>query len=395
MVPGLSGKGADVTITRRMTLAVGGLLVLMLVLAGIGLGSMTWLHSWTGDFTAAYQSGAGENTINSMLNSLNGGSVLITVIIAVVAALALALGVSAVELLGRMIGRRLRSAVAGIGATVAQLLAVASQVAAAATQTAAATNQTTITVEEVTQTALLVQEKAEEASELTHEVSERCRHGQICAQQNFGRFERIGCDAEVVASAINRLNEQARSVGDIIATVNDLAEQSNLLSVNAAIEAAKAGTYGTGFGVVAQEVKSLAGQSKLAVAQARRILNEIEKASAQAVLAVEESRVAVEGGRTDVGDALEGTAAEVGLASKAAEAAARISATSYQQLAGMEQIRQAMFSINAAGCQSVSGTRQVEEEAMHLRELALSLRQLVDAVPASERRHLARVPVSA
>ena len=76
-----------------------------------------------------------------------------------------------------------------------------------------------------------------------------------------------------------------QAAGDIIASVNDLAEQSNLLSVNASIEAAKAGEHGKGFAVVAQEVKSLAEQSKQAVAQVRTMLGEIQKASQTAVQA--------------------------------------------------------------------------------------------------------------
>ena len=68
------------------------------------------------------------------------------------------------------------------------------------------------------------------------------------------------------------MSEQSQTIGQIIATVEDLSAQSNLLAVNAAIEAAKAGEHGKGFGVVAQEVKSLAEQSRQATNQVRTIL---------------------------------------------------------------------------------------------------------------------------
>ena len=197
-------------------------------------------------------------------------------------------------------------------------------------------------------------------------------------------FERIGSDMQVVSDAIDRLNEQARSVGDIIATVNDLAEQSNLLSVNASIEAAKAGDQGKGFTVVAQEVKSLAEQSKQAVAQVRSVLAEIQSASAVAVQAAEQSREAVEAGRSEAGIGIKSTEVEVDLATKAAEAIVQISITTRQQLAGMEQISQAIGSINQAGSQSVSGTRQIEQEVKGLQDLALSLNRLVDADAGSD-----------
>jgi methyl-accepting chemotaxis protein len=184
---------------------------------------------------------------------------------------------------------------------------------------------------------------------------------------------------DLVTEAIGRLSDQAQSVGDIITTVNDLAEQSNLLSVNAAIEAAKAGDYGKGFTVVAQEVKALAEQSKQAAAQARNVLTDIRKASDQAVQAVAESRNAVDIGRDEVGVAIESRKAEAELARRTADAVLQISATSRQQLAGMEQISLALNSINAAGTQSVAGTRQVEEEGERLREMADGLEALVDA----------------
>jgi methyl-accepting chemotaxis protein len=371
------------TITRRIAITVSGVLVLLLAIAGAGLGIAIWLHSWHDDFAAAYNTGA-RATTTSMLAGLGGTTTTVTIIIAVAAGVAVAAAICAVVFLRRSIRRQLKSVVTGVGGSAAGLLSVATQVAAAAAQTAAAASETTVTVEEVKQTAVLAQEKAAEASTLAQEAAEICRSGQATAQLNVGRFEDIGAGFDVVAEAINRLNEQAQSVADIITMVSDLAEQSNLLSVNASIEAAKAGEQGKGFTVVAQEVKNLAEQSKLAVAQARGVLAEIQKASEQVVRAAGESRATVEIGRSDMAGAVEGTGAEVDLTSRAAEAALQISATSRQQLAGIEQISQAILNINAAGSQSVSGTRQVEEEARQLQEMARRLEQLVDAKRAAQ-----------
>jgi|WetSurMetagenome_2_1015567.scaffolds.fasta_scaffold13416_3 methyl-accepting chemotaxis protein len=370
------------TITRRIAITVSGVLALLLAIAGVGLGIAIWLHSWHDDFAAAYNMGA-RATTTSMLVGLGGTTTTVIIVIACVAGVAVVAAICAVVLLRRSIRRQLKSVVTSVGGSAAGLLSVATQVAAAAAQTAAAASETTVTVEEVKQTAVLAQEKAAEASTLAQEAAEICRSGQATAQLNVARFEDIGAGFDVVAEAINRLNEQAQSVADIITMVSDLAEQSNLLSVNASIEAAKAGEQGKGFTVVAQEVKSLAEQSKLAVAQARGVLAEIQKASEQVVRAAGESRAAVEIGRSDMAGAVEGTGAEVDLTSRAAEAALQISATSRQQLAGIEQISQAILSINAAGSQSVSGTRQVEEEAMQLQEMARRLEQLVEAERAA------------
>jgi methyl-accepting chemotaxis protein len=190
-------------------------------------------------------------------------------------------------------------------------------------------------------------------------------------------IEKMRGKMDVVFGTISRLSEQIRTAGDIIAAVDDLAEQSNLLSVNASIEAAKAGAYGKGFTVVAQEVKSLAAQSKQAVGQVRTILNEIQKASEVAVRAAEEGREAVEAGRhqsVEAGEVIQ-TLAEGALG--IAQVIAQIAASTRQQLAGMEQVGQAVASITTATSQSVTGTRQIEQEVQRLQELALDLKHLV------------------
>ncbi len=93
-----------------------------------------------------------------------------------------------------------------------------------------------------------------------------------------------------IAESILTLAEQAQAIGEIIATVNDIAEQTNVLSLNAAIEASRAGEQGKGFSVVAGEVKALADQSKKATAQVRQILGEIQKATNAAVMVTEQGR---------------------------------------------------------------------------------------------------------
>ena len=167
--------------------------------------------------------------------------------------------------------------------------------------------------------------------------------------------------------------------GPFNANVNDLAEQSNLLSVNASIEAAKAGEQGKGFTVVAQEVKSLAEQSKQAVIQVRTILSEIQKASQMAVQAAERGRQTIEAGRQrsmDTGDLVQRVAER---AVEDAQSSTQVTASSQQQLAGLEQIAQAIHSINEASTQSTTGTRQIEQQVRHLQELALELRSLIGA----------------
>ena len=299
------------------------------------------------------------------------------IVIGVFTAVGIALGLFLGWRLSRTIVRRLKAAAGSLSSGSAELKAVASQVAASAAQTAASTNETTVTVEEVKQTAQLTAEKTTDMSQNVANVAQVTANGLAMVEGTVAGIEKMSGKMGVVCDTIGRLSEQIQTAGDIIAAVNDLAEQSNLLSVNASIEAAKAGAYGKGFTVVAQEVKSLAEQSKQAVGQVRTVLNEIHRASEVAVLAAEEGREAVEAGKhqsVEAGEIIQ-TLAESAV--EIAHDIAQIAASSRQQLAGMEQVGQAVASISAATGQSVTGTRQVEQEAQRLQELALDLKQLV------------------
>jgi methyl-accepting chemotaxis protein len=176
-----------------------------------------------------------------------------------------------------------------------------------------------------------------------------------------------------------RLSEQTQTIGQIIATVEDLAAQSNLLAVNAAIEAAKAGEQGKGFAVVAQEVKSLAEQSRQATERVRTILGDIQKATTAAVMAAEQGGKAVEAGVQQTEVAGESIGLLAGSVAEAAQAATQIAASSQQQLVGMDQVAGAMENIKLASTQNVASARQLETSARNLNELGQRLRQLVES----------------
>ena len=170
----------------------------------------------------------------------------------------------------RRIIEETRDSVNVLSSSAQQIVATTTQVASSAVETAAAVTQTTTTVEEVKQTAQLSAQKAKLVSDNAQKAAQVSQTGKKSAEESIEGMKRIREQMESIAESIVRLSEQGQSIGEIVLTVNDLAEQSNLLAVNASIEAAKAGEYGRGFAVVAQEVRSLAEQSKQASAQIRR-----------------------------------------------------------------------------------------------------------------------------
>lgn len=264
-----------------------------------------------------------------------------------------------------------------LAASVQQILAAVGEVNSGVTETAASVTQTTATVEEVRQTASLSSQKARAVSEIAQRSVEISNEGKSAVEAAITGMERIRQQTEAIAESIVRLNEHGQAIGEIIAVVNDLSEQSNLLAVNAAIEAVRAGEHGRSFAVVAQEVRSLADQSRQATAQIRGILNEVQKATSAAVMTAEQGSRAVEAGLQQAARSggamrqLESTIAE------ASRAAIQIAASSQQQLVGMDQIAEAIESIKQASVQNVTSAQQVQAAAHHLQPVGQEMELLI------------------
>jgi methyl-accepting chemotaxis protein len=276
--------------------------------------------------------------------------------------------------------KQIREIMEGVGVLAAsgsEIMASVSQLTSGAAETSIAVTETTATVEEVKQTAEVASQKARHVSELGQKMVETSKAGLKSIEDTISGMNRIRDQMESVADMVVRLSEQSQSIGEIIASVNDLAEQSNLLAVNASIEAAKAGEQGRGFAVVAQEIRSLAEQSKQATTQVRSILFDVQKAISSAVMATEQGTKAVEEGErlsTRAGESIEVLADSV---TEATNAAIQIAASSQQQLAGMDQVAMAMENIKEAAAQMASSTKQTEGAVHDLHNLGQRLQEIV------------------
>lgn len=148
--------------------------------------------------------------------------------------------------------------------------------------------------------------------------------------------------------------------------------------MNASIEAAKAGDYGRGFGVVAQEIKSLAEQSKLATTHIRTILTDIQRGISSTVISTEQGTKTVANGLKMSNEARDAIAALTQNINEAAKAAIQITASSQEQVVGMDQISSAMESIRMAAQNNLEVTRQVEKTAKDLHDLGITLKQITE-----------------
>ena len=285
----------------------------------------------------------------------------------------------------RQMVEKLRSMIAGISEGVTLLSSSASEILAATTQVASGTaenasaiTETTTTVAEVRQAAELSSQKAKNVADSAQRVAQVSQAGQKAVEESAAGMRNIREQMESIAQTIVRLSEQGQSIGGIIASVTDIADQSNLLAVNAAIEAARAGEQGKAFAVVAQEIKSLAEQSKQATTQVRTILNDVQRATSAAVMATEQGSKAVEAGVKQSAQAGEAIRVLAESSTEAVQATTQIVASSQQQVVGMNQIGTAMENVNQAGAETAASMKQAETAAKNLHELGQKLKGMVE-----------------
>ncbi|HEX4456543.1 MAG TPA: CHASE3 domain-containing protein, partial [Polyangia bacterium] len=175
-----------------------------------------------------------------------------------------------------------------LGGASSELLASTAQQAAGVQEQSAAVAQVVATVNQVSQTSEQSAERARKVADSARRSDEIAVGGRRAVDESVTLLDRAKTQADQVARSILALAEQTQTIGEVLTTINEFADQTNLLSLNAAVEAARAGEQGRGFQVVAGQIKELATQSKAATVQVRRILSEIQKMSNTAVLSTEE-----------------------------------------------------------------------------------------------------------
>ncbi len=273
--------------------------------------------------------------------------------------------------------RQVREAAASISAAAAEILAATTQQIASATEQDAAITQTMTTVEEVRATVSQTAERVQGVADASRQSVAVSRAGQDAVADTVEGMRLVRQRTESIAENILMLSERAQQIGEITATVNDIADQSRLLALNASIEAARAGEEGKGFAVVAMEVRQLADQSREATARVRDILAEVQQAVNTAVMVTEEGSKGVESGMSLAQRAGQAIAELAATIEEAAQASTQIAASTRQQTNGMDQLAAAMSSIKQASAQTAASTRQAERSAQDLNDMARRMELVV------------------
>jgi len=273
----------------------------------------------------------------------------------------------------RSMARQVREAATSVSTAATQIQAATTQQTTSATEQDAAVTQTVATVEEVRATVMQTSERAQAVADASQQSVEVSRNGQQSVTDTVSGMDLIRERVSSIAENILMLSERTQQIGEIIETVNALAEQSKLLALNASIEAARAGEEGKGFAVVAMEVRQLAEQSREATGRVRNILNEIQQATNTAVMVTEEGSKGAESGMSmaqRAGEAIRDLAATI---EEAAQAAIQIAASTHQQANGMDQLAAAMTQIKQATAQTAASARQTEQSVHDLSSMAQQL----------------------
>lgn len=272
-----------------------------------------------------------------------------------------------------LVGQAQRTAIQ-VTTSVNEIAATARQQQATATETAATTTEIGATSREISATARDLVRTIHEVSSAAEQTAGLAGTGQVGLSRMEGTMQHVMGAAGSVNAKLATLNEKAGNINQVVTTIAKVADQTNLLSLNAAIEAEKAGEYGRGFSVVATEIRRLADQTAVATYDIEQMVREIQSAVSAGVMGMDKFSEEVRRGMSDVtqvGDQLSQIIAQV---QSLAPRVQMVSEGMQAQAGGAEQINQALMQLSEAAQQTVDSLRQSSQAIDELTLVANDLR---------------------
>jgi methyl-accepting chemotaxis protein len=252
---------------------------------------------------------------------------------------------------------RVRKAAMEVTACSNNILVAADEMQAGATQQDQEITNTSSAVEELTVSMKQVSNNAEASAEAARRALDAAEQGNRAVRDTLEGMQRIRSSVQATAKKIKSLGDRSLEISEIINVINDITEQTNLLALNAAIEAARAGEAGRGFAVVADEVRKLAEHSRSATKDIAALIKAIQAETNEAVVVMEDGTKEVESGAQLADQAGRALDAISSVVRQSAELVQEISLASKQQVRGTEGVAHAMQIISNITRQTSQGTR--------------------------------------
>nr|WP_223545493.1 methyl-accepting chemotaxis protein [Pseudomonas sp. A-B-19] len=237
-------------------------------------------------------------------------------------------------------------------------------------QVATAMNQMTATVHDVAR-------NAEEAALAAQTADGKVESGQQVVRQSMARIEQLADSATSASSSIESLSAQIHNIGTVLSVIKSVAEQTNLLALNAAIEAARAGEQGRGFAVVADEVRALAKRTQQSTEEIERLVSALRSAAQSSVQQIQSSGELV---KLAVSDALQTESALGSIAAAVSliqQMNQQIAAAAEEQSSVAEEINRSVTSIRASADQSSLAMQGNAASSIQLAQLGVELKGMV------------------
>jgi len=249
--------------------------------------------------------------------------------------------------------------------------------AAGAQEQSAQTSEVASAVEEMTRTILETTKNTSVAAEASKAAGDNAIDGGKAVSETIDGMNRISQVVQKSADTVLTLGQNSDKIGEIVQVINDIADQTNLLALNAAIEAARAGEQGRGFAVVADEVRKLAERTTNATKEIAAMIKAIQKDTSEAVSSIKEGTSEVEKGKEKANKAGDVLKKIVEGAKKVSDIVIQVAAASEEQASAAEEIGKNIESINNVINESATGIQQIARAAEDLNRLTNDLQNLV------------------
>jgi methyl-accepting chemotaxis protein len=290
------------------------------------------------------------------------------------------------------VGRALNESFDKVGAAIlditrhSETIASASEeLSSSATQIAASTEsqkeqstQVATAMQEMSSTVLQVSDNSNQAADSARHAGELAKNGGKVVAQTVEVIKEIADSTRATSEKIEVLGQSSDQIGKIIGTIDDIADQTNLLALNAAIEAARAGEQGRGFAVVADEVRKLAERTSTATKEIAGMIQTIQEETKNAVETMRNASTKVDGGVEAAGKAGKALSDIIENVDNLQDMITHIATAATQQSAATEQVNTNMDQIAKMGEQSAIGANESAKACQDLSNLALDLQQVVE-----------------